>query len=757
MIRYVAIALALFTSSIPDGRLYAQAGLYDPGSVREVRLYFDEPNWNDLLDTLYLAGDERLQGDLIIDGTSIPDVGVRYKGFSSYSSSREKNPFNIKLDHVHAGQNYQGYEKLKLSNVIQDPSFLREVLSYEIARQYMPASQANYANVYVNDVLVGLYTNIEDVSKEFVDTHFGSRGNPFVKGNPASVDLNGENANLSNTPGTDIADYFDLYSLESDEGWDELYTLIDVLNNDPENVHEVLNVDRTLWMHAFNYALINFDSYVGYAQNYYMYMDDNARWNPILWDMNMSFASFRLTDASTYWNGFSIAQAITIDPLEHLNSVSVQLRPLMRNLFENPTYQRMYLAHMRTIVDENFADHSYYNRAEDLRDIIAPYVQADTNKFYSYQAFLDNLDETFVDLIDYPGIAELIDQRTVYLYDYPGFTNQPIVNDVAHFPIEITVDEEVAITATIVGADSAFLAFKTSANGLFEHVELKDDGLNSDGAAGDGVFGAVITASSSVIHYYIYAENGTAGVFEPVRAAYEFHTIETQMNPGDLVINEFMALNSGTVVDENGDPDDWIELYNRSMDPRSTAGLYLSDDAADPTKWALPSRILQPAEYMIIWADGQPGQGEDHANFRLEVTGETVMLGYADSTVIDQVNFGNQYEISSTGRYPNGTGVFRELYPTFKAWNSPEGIDDLDRFLRLFPNPTNGDITLILDGNEPYEMVIVSPDGKRITPDFVLSGDQAVRIGTLGLTPGAYVLEVRTTNKTSHQTFILSE
>lgn len=757
MIRYVAITLALFTSSIPDGRLYAQAGLYDLGSVREVRLYFDEPNWNDLLDTLYLAGDERLQGDLIIDGTSIPDVGVRYKGYSSYSSSREKNPFNIKLDHVHAGQNYQGYEKLKLSNVIQDPSFLREVLSYEIARQYMPASQANYANVYVNDVLVGLYTNIEDVSKEFVDTHFGSRGNPFVKGNPASVDLNGENANLSNTPGTDIADYFDLYSLESDEGWDELYTLIDVLNNDPENVHEVLNVDRTLWMHAFNYALINFDSYVGYAQNYYMYMDDNARWNPILWDMNMSFASFRLTDASTYWNGFSIAQAITIDPLEHLNSVSVQPRPLMRNLFENPTYQRMYLAHMRTIVDENFADHSYYNRAEDLRDIIAPYVQADTNKFYSYQAFLDNLDETFVDLIDYPGIAELIDQRTVYLYDYPGFTNQPIVSDVAHFPIEITVDEEVAITATIVGADSAFLAFKTSANGLFEHVELKDDGLNSDGAAGDGVFGARITASSSVIHYYIYAENGTAGVFEPVRAAYEFHTIETQMNPGDLVINEFMALNSGTVVDENGDPDDWIELYNRSMDPRSTAGLYLSDDAADPTKWALPSRILQPAEYMIIWADGQPGQGEDHANFRLEATGESVILGYADSTVIDQVNFGNQYEISSTGRYPNGTGVFRELYPTFKAWNSPEGIDDLDRFLRLFPNPTNGDITLILDGNEPYEMVIVSPDGKRITPDFVLSGDQAVRIATLGLTPGAYVLEVRTTNKTSHQTFILSE
>ena len=82
-------------------------------------------------------------------------MGVRHKGYSSYSPGRAKNPFNIKLDEVHAGQDYQGYEKLKLSNVIQDPSFLREVLAYEVARNYMHASRANYANLYVNDTLVG--------------------------------------------------------------------------------------------------------------------------------------------------------------------------------------------------------------------------------------------------------------------------------------------------------------------------------------------------------------------------------------------------------------------------------------------------------------------------------------------------------------------------------------------------------------------------------------------------------------------------
>jgi hypothetical protein len=61
-----------------------------------------------------------------------------------------------------------GFTKLKLSNVIHDPTFVREVLAYEIARKYMPASLANYANLYINDTLIGLYTNVEAVDRRFV-------------------------------------------------------------------------------------------------------------------------------------------------------------------------------------------------------------------------------------------------------------------------------------------------------------------------------------------------------------------------------------------------------------------------------------------------------------------------------------------------------------------------------------------------------------------------------------------------------------
>ena len=169
------LLLGVLLASLAPSACLAQVDLYDIDEVQEFRLYFAESNWDDLLDTLFLAGeDERLTGDLTINGTLIPDVGVRYKGYSSYGSDRVKNPFNIKLNHVHAGQRYQGVDKLKLSNVIQDPSFVREALSYEVARKYMPASRANYARVYVNDVYIGLYTNVESVNAEFTDLHFAT-------------------------------------------------------------------------------------------------------------------------------------------------------------------------------------------------------------------------------------------------------------------------------------------------------------------------------------------------------------------------------------------------------------------------------------------------------------------------------------------------------------------------------------------------------------------------------------------------------
>jgi hypothetical protein len=722
----------------------AQVPLYDPASVRELRLYFDVPDWRRTLDSLYVAGeDERLLGNLYIDGTLLPDVGVRHKGYSSFAVGRLKNPFNIKLDEVHDGQDYQGHEKLKLSNVIQDPSFLREVLAYEVARAHMPASLANYANLYVNDELVGLYTNVEDVGRDFLKERFDEKEGSFFKGNPPTVDLTGENCNLGDSPGTDSTDYFGLYELQSDAGWSHLLELIHALNQDPASIEDVLNVDRTLWMHAFNYALINFDSYVGYAQNYYLYRTKDGLWNPILWDLNMSFASFRLTDASTYWNGFSIAQAKTIDPLSHLSGPSVFARPLMRRLFELPMYRRMYLAHLRTLIETHFANGQYRERALALQALISPHVQADPNKFYTYQAFLDNLDTTVNFTVAYPGIAELMDARTTYLLSYPGMSGQPVFGAIDLAPEVLTVGDQVNLAVAVHNADTVMLSWRSDRNGRYTRVGLWDDGSHGDGASGDGIYGVVLPLSTGYLEYYLYAENTVAGAFLPENAAHETFRPVVRAAPGMVVINEVMAVNDGLVLDPTGAASDWVELYNRSDHPLTTAGLHLSDDPATPTKWALPTTTLDPGHYLVVWADERTSVDEDHASFKLDGGGETVILAYDSVSVLDEVNFGEQYPLESWGRLPNGTGAFQRLKPTAGAYNRKQDDALFNGVARLWPNPAQDRINLFVDVTGTIEVKVMRSDGRLVLPVRSFADQHHVVYDTGMLVAGHYMLHIR--------------
>ena len=734
----------------------AQGDLYATDTIREIRIYFNESNWDYVLDSLYVEGSgSRLTGDVEIEGVYLDSVGIRYKGYSSVSTTRLKNPFNIDLDYIINGQDYQGYDKIKLSNVIQDPSFLREIMSYEIARKYMPASKANFVNLYINDTLLGLYTNVEAVNKEFLSNHYGSRNNTFFKGNPATLDLNGENANLSNSPGADSVNYYPFYNLKSDFGWTDLYNFIDTLNNHVSSLENQLNVDQTLWMHAFNYSLINFDSYVGYAQNYYLYQDDNSLFNPILWDLNMSFASYRLTDDSDFWSGFSIAEAIVSDPLAHFNSVSVYPRPLMRNVFNSERYRRMYMAHIRTIMEENIVNASYYNRGLELQALADSSVMNDTNKFYSYSDFQNNLTNMVTDLIDYPGLTQLMDARAVYLQTLPGYQGFPTLDTIDIVGPHI-VGSNLAITLKVADADTVLLAYRFADRSVFEKLQMYDDGMHGDGIAGDSVYGATIPEVANTIQYYFYAENDSAGKFAPVRAAYEYYTLKTQIAPQDLVVNEFMASNVLSVTDQNGEYDDWIELYNNTTAVISTSGLYLTDTLGMLTKWPLPSVIINPGDYFMIWADKDSDQEGNHANFKLSGSGEFLALSYADETIIDSVSYGSQFDDFTTGRYPNGTGPFQFLYPTFSYTNSITAINESERIaIRLYPNPTKD--LLIIATEQPVEIKTV-----RIS---TLLGDAVIfenlpasnQIDISSLADGIYVIQLYSDRQIGAKKFIVTK
>ncbi|MFC1761719.1 CotH kinase family protein [Planctomycetota bacterium] len=222
--------IAIFVFAISLSLPLAASEFYDSDVINTLQLIFTDDNWDADLDAIYKTdndGDgnyDRLLCTAIINGIQYEDVGVRYKGNSSYSTRNAKNPFNIKLDHV-LDQDYEGYGTLKLSNVYKDPSFVRETLSYEIARKYMAASQANYMNVYVYNHsrgeyrYVGLYTNVEAVDKKFFSDQLYSGENARFKCNATTTWSPNSSSSGSSLVylGSDPSLYYGTYQLKSND------------------------------------------------------------------------------------------------------------------------------------------------------------------------------------------------------------------------------------------------------------------------------------------------------------------------------------------------------------------------------------------------------------------------------------------------------------------------------------------------------------------------------------------------------------
>ena len=749
--RIIGLVLIFLSNNI-----FSQSTFYHIDTVREIKFNFDQPNWKYLLDSLYVLGDEqRIIGTVTIDGYQYDSVGIRYKGYSSVNITQTKNPFNIKLDYIINDQEHQGFNKIKLSNVIHDPSFLREALSYQIARKYMPSSKANFANLYINDSLWGVYSNVEAVNKDFLSKHYQSRNNSFFKCNPSSLDLFGENSNLSLSPGNDSLDYEAFYSIKSDYGWGKLYQLIDTLNNYPSSINKILNVDRTLWMHAFNYSLVNLDSYIGYAQNYYLYEDNSGRFNPILWDLNMSFGSFRLTDASSYFSGMNISQAKTLDPLSHLYDVSVFPRPLMRNIFNDNRFRKMYMAHLKTIMEENFSNLSYLDSANKMHQIIDQSVNLDSNKFYSYLDFQNNIDSTVTNTINYPGIKDLMSNRMNYLSNYSGYNHNIAIDSIKEYNNTLSIGDDLWITANITDADQVVLFYRFKSSGVFQETLMLDNGNNNDGAIGDFKYGAKIPNIGNNTQYFIYAENDSAGQFSPERAAYEFYEYYAPIQAEDLVINEILAINDNVVQNEFGDYADWIELYNNTNSSLSANELFITDDSTNLLKWNIPDINIPANGYLILWADEKHNEGIKHTNFKLANGGEKLILSNNSGQIIDYLNFPTQSTNVGYARIPNGTGNFVYNTPSFGYDNDFANVSSINQSkLSCYPNPFKNHLNILLENPNETLISICDIQGKIILQQKVKPMDHKLILNTSSFKKGMYFVYLNSSKINSIQKII---
>lgn len=713
---------------------------YDIDTIQEIKIYFGNTDWDYRMDTAKAGSEGYLAADSVaINGVTFLQCGVKYKGNSSYSASRIKNPLHIKLDWV-IDQNYDGYDDVKLGNGFSDNAMIREPLSYQILRQYMNAPLSNFAKVYINDDYYGVMTNAESIDAIFLMKNYYSDKFTQIKCNPQNAGPGSGNGSNLAYNGNAISSYDTKYELQSDTGWSELINFCDTLNNAYAALNSIADIDRFLWMLAFNNVLVNLDSYSGsFRQNYYLYRNHADQWIPTMWDLNMSFGGFSTAGGTT-----SNLTATTMQTMSYLLHKNESGWPLIYKLLNDPFYEKMYLAHMRTINNENFANGAYKTSASAMHALVDDAVQTDVNYLGTYANFQVALTTNTVGSGSpggtSPGIYPLMDNRTTYLSNVLSAA-PPVITNVT-VGSSLIFGTSTNINAQVTNSTAVYLGYRYAKQDRFVRVAMYDDGAHSDGVAGDGIFGASISLNSLDVQYYIYAENANTGAFSPERAEHEFYHLYptiTTASVNDIVINEITTNNKTGIENEKGKKKDWIELLNKTSTPLGLSGLYLSDDVANITKWAFPAEaFIQPGEHLLIWADDLDVTYLDlHTNFNLSNSSDNVILSNG-SAIVDSISFGAIAEDNGVGRCADGVGSFATIINrTPRLVNDcTTDIDDLSEInISLFPNPTSDKFYLSADV-EIKEVELYSLSGALV----LAASSKAIDVANLPA--GCYIVKV---------------
>lgn len=659
-------------------------GVYDESVIHSLQLEFEQPNYWDLM--IQNKTDQiDIPATLTVDGESFPNVGVRFKGQTSYSQlgNSDKKSFNITFDYLDPEQNWGGYETINLNNAFQDRSYMREILYLHLLRRHIPAAKGCFVHLTINDENWGLYPHVQQINGQFLREWFfsndGTRWRADVPpgsspGGPSGPMWGDGTAGL-NWLGSDTIEYQKYYTLKTadkEQPWDDLVTVCDVLNNTPLDqletvIPDYLDLDRTLWFLASEILFTDDDSYVYKGKmDYYLYWDpETGRITPLEFDGNSPMASNKIN-----WS-----------PFYNANKVNY---PLLNRLLAVPAIRQRYLAHFRTLLEDSFDPAIVHPLIDQYAAFIDAEVQSDPKKLYTYPNFLSEvnvLKTFFTNRYNFLKSHNEIAQPTptigqVNLLSAAGAWEAPLG------------DEEAVIRAKVTstnGISSVKAYWSDQLTGNFTPVELFDDGLHQDGAAQDGWYGNTLPGmtAGSWVRFYIEAaaENPNKSVaYSPAGAEHDVYIYQVASklaeNP-NLVINELMASNDLTAMDEAGEYEDWIELYNKGTVDLDISGYYLSDKADNLTKWTFPENTTIPAEgYLIVWADENGSEGPLHANFKLSAAGEAVYLSNPDLELVDEVIFGQQETDMGYARIPNGTGDFVIQAPTFAANN--EGLSAVD-------------------------------------------------------------------------------
>lgn len=390
----LCVASASFSvAQIPGDRLF------DNSKIHEIKIVSLKEDLRDTLEANYVMsfGINQIQtreipytsAQLIIDGTALDSLGIRYKGFNSWWHSVKK-PIKIDINRYKSDQEYDGLKKFNLHNGSGDPSFIRENINYKLLRSLgIKAPRTAYAKVFLDTVYLGLYRIVEQIDNTFLDGNFGNHdGNLYKQHSKGTAGYSlawlGINQELYNQS-------VSLENHQNKNDWSDFIHFLDILNNTTDkqfrdSILTVFDADEYLQILAFDVALNNLDYYGNSGRNYYLY-DHNGKFHWLPWDYNLTWMEGEVP--------------IDINPEDH--------PVLTKRILQIPEFYDIFLRKF-CLLNTHLSANSIQNLITTETELIGALLEQDPYQDYPFEAFQKNLNEAWQRI---PGLKPYAAKRYI--------------------------------------------------------------------------------------------------------------------------------------------------------------------------------------------------------------------------------------------------------------------------------------------------------------------------------------------------------
>lgn len=339
--------------------------------------------------------EEYTPATVVIDGKAFKNVAIRGKGNTSLSSvasmDSDRYSFKIEFDHYETGKSYNGLDKLVLNNLIQDNTYMKDYLTYEMMREAGGISPlCSYASVTINGEEWGLYLAVEGVEESFLKRNYGDISGNLYK--PDSMQMGGGKGNGKNFGGgfsfgnnavklaysdDNFSSYSEIFdSVKTDITNADKERLINSLKNLSEqtDLENTVDIESVITYFAVHNFVCNGDSYTGsMVHNYYLYEDD-GKLSMLPWDYNLAFGTFMGSGATSQVNS-------------SIDFGNMSDRPMVSWIFDNEEYKEKYYdTYLNFLCDVDIQ-----KIITETDAMISSYVEKDATKFCTYDEYKEGV------------------------------------------------------------------------------------------------------------------------------------------------------------------------------------------------------------------------------------------------------------------------------------------------------------------------------------------------------------------------------